>query len=193
MDIKDSGLRKEGAINGIWLGLIILALGILLYYYVTRLTDSLFIIVIVSNMVVMLLELFTTAFFCYKLRKQIGGFWTLRQATTAIFMMFIVAYAIQGIGKEVIFPKFVDHNTAVNIRDAMKKANMKTLKEGADPKLVKQRDNNIEMEYNNALKNIDTGQFLQGLVITVILIFVASLIFAALFKREPPLRVVQTE
>ena len=147
-------------------------------------------IAIVSNMLMLIFEIGVTVFFCNMLRKKIGGYWILRQAVTGIFIMFVVAFAIQFFSYDVLFKKVIDTNVNENIHKAWENANLKTLKQGADPKTVQSREEKINSNYAEQQKAGSVTAVVLNIAITVILIFVASLIFAALFKREPPLQVI---
>lgn len=188
----NSVVRKKGAVTGIYLGLVLLLLNLALYYYTTRLTESFFMIAIGSNIILLILEIGAIVWLCNMLRNNVGGYWTFKQAVTGIFMMFVVAYAIQIAGYDNLFAKIIDKNVSTNIHNAWVNANLKALKNGEDPKIVKHRGEVIDSNYTNQQKNgsINLNYFIQNILITIILGFVISLIFAALFKRDPPSQMI---
>ncbi|MDB5154412.1 MAG: hypothetical protein JWR54_3163 [Mucilaginibacter sp.] len=190
----NSIIRKKGAVTGIYLGLVLLLLNLALYYYTTRLTESFFMIAIGSNIIILILEIGATVWLCNTLRNKVGGYWTFKQAVTGIFMMFVVAYAIQIAGYDNLFAKVIDKNVSTNIHNAWVNANLKALKKGEDPKIVKHRGEVIDSNYNNQQKSgtINLSYIIQNILITIILGFVISLIFAALFKRDPPSQVISS-
>lgn len=188
MENINSLIKKKGAIKGIYLGIILLAFNLCLYYFVTKITDSFFMIAIGSNMLLLAMEIAVTVFFCNRLRYQIGGYWDLRQSVTGIFLMFIVAFAIQFVSYDIVFKKLVDKDVDLNIHNAWQSANLKTLKQGADPRLVQSRQGKIDSNFQEQQKSGSVKYIIMDIAITVILVFVAALIFAALFKRNPPLK-----
>src|ERR1700733_7050051 len=98
---------------GIALGFILLALGIFSYYLITRVTTSPVLFVAIPIFFSLFIPIFLTVFFCFNGRKKLGGYWTFKQATTGIFIMFLVAYLIQFIGKDIVFNKFIEPNNVV--------------------------------------------------------------------------------
>jgi hypothetical protein len=180
-------IRKNGAVIGIYLGLVLLLLNLALYYYTTRLTESFFIIAIASNIIKLILEIGAAVLFCNMLRNKIGGYWTFRQAVTGIFMMFIVAYVIQLSVYDNLFQRVIDKNFNTNVHNAWTNANLKTLKQGENLKVVKQRAAFIDSNYTNQQKSGSLNYIIVNVFITIIIGFVTALIFAALFKRDPPL------
>lgn len=186
MESINSLIRKKGALLGILLGLILLVLKIAQYYYITKTAPSFFMIAIGSNIILLVFEIAATALFCYMLRGRIGGFWTFRQAVTGVFIMFAVVFIIQYLGYDVMLGKVIDKDLSTNIHTAWQNANLETLKHGENPKIVKQREGYIDDTYASQQKVGSIKYIIQNLLFVVILIFVISLVFAALFKREPP-------
>jgi Ca2+/H+ antiporter len=185
MDKINLEIRNKGAIYGVGLGFILLVLGLFLYYYKTKLTESFFMIAVGGDYILWLLRLLIAALFCFNLRKKIGGYWTVRQATTGIFIMFIVAYAIQLMGRDVLFEKVIDQNAVINTRNAFKAANLKIFKEDADSKFFKEREKKIDERYPIQQKDVSIPNIMMTFLTDIILMFAVSLIFASLFKRDP--------
>ena len=191
MENINTTIRKRGAVTGIYLGLALLILDLLLYLFITKGTESFFMIAIVSNMALLLLEIAVTVFFCNKLRTKIGGYWSLRQAVTGIFIMFVIAFAIKFVSYDILYKKVIDKNVDVNIHTAWQNANLKTLKQGADPKSVKSRQEKIDANFVVQKNDGSVKAVIMNIAITIIMMFVAALLFAALFKRNPPFQVTQ--
>ncbi len=177
-------IKKYGIVYGIKLGLILLTLSIGSYYYITKIAESFFVIAVVAKFVLWLLSMLMIALFCFDFRKKIGGYRNIRQATTGIFIMFIVAYSVQFIGKDILFEKVIDKNVQINTRNAHKNANSKLLKEDADIAHYKERDKKIDEQYPQIQKETTLSEKIVGVLITIIFAFVISFIFGSLFKKE---------
>jgi len=103
--------------------------------------------------------------------------------------MFIVAYLIQFVGKDVIFNKFVEPNNIVNTQNAAINAKTALMQQRHDAQKV--IDNSInEMKKDFAIQQKTTiGSTIQGVVFSILFIFLFALIFGALFKKDPPVYV----
>ncbi|MDB5131682.1 MAG: hypothetical protein JWR02_1431 [Mucilaginibacter sp.] len=172
---------------GIILGVILLALAIFTYYLITRISISPIIFVAAPIFLSIFLPIIITVFLCYKGRTLIGGYWTFKQATTGIFIMFLVAYIIQFIGKDLVFYKFIEpngiHNTqvaAINAKSTIEKQRGDNQKKIAYD--ISEMKKDFDLQQNNTI-----GNSIQGLIISILFIFVFALIFGALFKRDPSL------
>lgn len=178
-------IRRKAIIYGVVLGLILLIFGLLLYYYKTKFTESFFMIAVGGDYIFWVLRLLLAAFYCFTLRKNIGGYWTVRQATAGIFVMFIIAYVVQYVGRDLLFEKVLEKNAVVNTRSAFNSANQKAFKEDGNLALFKEREKKIDERYPVKQQNTSASNIMVILLIDIILMFVVSLIFASLFKREP--------
>jgi len=182
-------LKPEAAKNGIGLGLITLVAGVLSAYLLVG-TSSMMTVFIVPIVLGLIVPLVIAIFFCIDLRKKIGGFWNLRQATSGIFIMFLVTYIISNIGN-VIFNEFIEKDMASRIQHTVLDATESMMRsQGADDEKV---DAQIE-KMNNDFEQKQQGSVMktiQGHVIGIIIVFVAALIFGAVFKREPPLVLIE--
>ena len=91
---------------GLVLGILYLALTILSYYFIISVTQPVLFVAapIVFRLVV---PVIITLILCFIGRKKIGGLWTFKQATTGIFVMFLVAFVIQFIGKDFVFDRYI--------------------------------------------------------------------------------------
>ncbi|MGZ3766863.1 MAG: DUF4199 family protein [Mucilaginibacter sp.] len=177
-------IKRKGAIYGLGLGAILLVLSLFLYYYKIKLTESFFMIAVGGDYIVWLLRGLIAALFCYSLRRKIGGYWTVRQATGGIFIMFIVTYAIQFIGNDIVFEKIIDKNVSINIRNAFENANKRLVKENKDFLIFKDREKKIDEKYPLIQKSVSISENIMRLLMAVIFIFIISLVFAGIFKRE---------
>lgn len=177
-------IKRKGVIHGIYFGILLLILGVFLYYYKTQLTESFFMIAVGADYIMWLVRAILAALFCYSLRIKIGGYWNVRQATTGIFIMFLITYAIQFVGRDLLFEKVIDKNVAMNTRNSFTNANRKLFKQDGDLARFKARQTKIDETYPLTQKRASIYQNIISLLIAVIFIFVISLLFAAVFKRE---------
>jgi hypothetical protein len=184
MENINSVIKRKGVIHGIYFGILLLILGIFLYYYKTQLTESFFMIAVGADYIMWLVRAILAALFCYTLRIKIGGYWNVRQATTGIFIMFLVTYAIQFVGRDLVFEKVIDKNVAINTHNSFTNANQKLFKENSDLAHFKERQKKIDETYPLTQKRPSIYESVISLLMAIIFIFVISLLFAAVFKRE---------
>ncbi|SDK37435.1 Protein of unknown function [Pedobacter sp. ok626] len=175
-------LKPEAVKNGIGLGLIALVLGILSAYLLVG-AKSMMAIFLIPIGVGLIIPLVVAVLFCLDLRKKIGGFWNLRQATSGIFIMFLVTYAISNVGN-VIFNKFIEKDMTERIQNTVVGATSSLMKnQGVDEEQVDKKV--AEMNADFERKNQGTiMQTIQGHVIGVIIVFVIALLFGAVLKKE---------
>ncbi len=171
---------------GIVLGFILLALDISSYYIITRITTSPVLFVAVPIFFSLFIPIFLTVFFCFTGRKKLGGYWTFKQATTGIFIMFLVAYLVQFIGKDIIFNKLVEPNNVVNTQNAAVAAKTALMKQRGDTqKVVDKSIADMKKDFA-AQQNTTVGSTIQGIVFSILFIFLFAVVFGALFKKLPP-------
>jgi hypothetical protein len=179
-------LKINGVKSGLLLGLIITALGIFSYYLITSITTSAVVFIGAPIFLGVFIPVFCVVMFCFNARKKIGGYWTFRQAVTGIFTMFIVAYLVQFITKDIAFNRFIEPNSIQKTQTAA--INAKTLlmqKRHADPKIIDKDINEMKKEFVQQ-QALSIGGILQSMVFSILFIFLFSLIFASLFKKEQP-------
>ncbi len=124
-------------------------------------------------------------FLCFKARKDVGGYWTFKQATTGIFTMFLVAFVLQFIGKDIIFDKFVEPGNALKVQTAAVNAKAAILKQrGNKPEVIDKDIAELKKDFTQPAPTV--GSTIQGIIISIIFIFILALVFGALFKRDPP-------
>lgn len=182
----ENTIRRVSVIKGLFLGIILLTISIASYYVLVYTKESAVQIIITQVIFSFIVPLIAALAFSFNLRKKIGGYWTLRQAVTGIFIMFVVNYAIQIAGKDMIFAKFVEPDMVQKSEAIMMNSTAESLKEsGKSPADIAQKKAEIQKELD-ADKNITIRGIIQGYVFTVILLFIAALIFAALLRRNPP-------
>ncbi|MDB5149697.1 MAG: hypothetical protein JWQ57_3717 [Mucilaginibacter sp.] len=183
----DKKIKKQGLINGIFLGLVISAISIIYFYFMVTVAKSALAISLGSMVFSYLLPLGVAVLFSLNLRAKIGGVWTMRQAATGIFIMFFVSYLMAFIIKDQVFAKVIEPNMVQKTETAMVNALNKLKDETTKPEEKKEADAKIlEMKKAiNAERSVTIGQQIQAFGISIIFLFVLSIIFASFFKKEP--------
>ncbi|MEE1944910.1 DUF4199 domain-containing protein [Pedobacter sp. KR3-3] len=192
MEIKfnDKDLKVEAIKNGLGLGLILVVLSLVSAYLVISST-SIWAIMIYPISLSIILPIVIAIFFSKDLRKKIGGYWNFRRATSGIFIMFLTCYIISAV-VNLAYVKLVDPDMEAKVQTAAMDASVTMMKkQGLDQDKI----NEIVSEKNKEFKDKNSGtvmQKAQGYLIGIIFVFVLSLIFGAIFKKEPPLFVSDT-
>jgi hypothetical protein len=187
MEDLQQKIKSNSLKSGLLLGAILLVLSIFSFYMITGMASSLLTIILVPIVFSIIIPIGIVILFCFDLRKKIGGYWNLRQATTAIFIMFFAAYVIQYVGRDLIFAKLIEPNMVQKTQDVMVEATISMMeKNGVDQTQIDEKKAEIEKQFNDQ-KNVTIGKIIQGIVISIILMFVLALVFGAMFKKEPPL------
>jgi hypothetical protein len=177
-------IKKQGLINGLLLGGILSVTSILYFYFIILIAKSAVSITIGSVLFSYVLPIGISILFCNNLKKRVGGFWNLRQATTGIFIMFFASYLMVYIVKDQLFAKVIEPNMVHKTETAMLNA-LNKLKESS-PQNAKEADLKIA-EMRKAFegeRNITIGQQIQTFAVSIIFLFVLSIIFAAFYKNE---------
>lgn len=183
----DTIIRKNALISGLILGGALLVLGIFTFYFITSMTTSIWMISFGPLVLSIILPLVLAVIISIDLRKKSGGYWTFKQATTAMFIMFLVCYAVQSIGRDAIFGTLIEPQMVEKTKTAVVNATSAMMeKSGADQAKIDSKMAEIEKQFD-AQNNVTIGKRVQGIGINVMLIFVVALIFGAIFKKDPPL------
>lgn len=184
MESFNTILRRYGIFLGILLGVIVTVLTVFpMYYYAS--SSSFWMVIIGPVITGFLLPLIAAIMLTLRLRKKIGGFWDYRQAVTGIFIMLLVATVISSLAG-LAFEKYIDsdmrerylRNISNNSIEFMERAGANT--EDIDTQLERIDEQIDNMEEATLLTTI------RGMMISIIVVFVIALIFAAIFKRERP-------
>lgn len=182
----DTLLRKEGALRGLLLGSILLVVNILLVYYTAYAAQAPGVFFVVSFICSFIVPVGLVVLFTSNLRKKVGGYWTLKQAATGIFVMLLVTYLLSS-GLRWAFSNYIDPGTIQKANTATLAIQRKALES------THRSATDIQSTLTATQKNMTDGEafsisrLIQNLLISIILIFAISAILAALFKREPPM------
>lgn len=182
----EKDIKKSALLSGLVLGLVLCVLSVVVFYIIIAST-SIWLTYLVPIIFSVILPIAIAIVMGLDLRKKAGGFWTLKQATTGIFIMFIIAYIVNTIGRDVIFVKLVEPDMVQKTETAVINSTTKMMeKRGASQDEI---DSQVEMTRKrfDEEKNVTVGKIITGIGTTIILVFVLALIFAAVLKKERPL------
>ena len=187
MQDNDAVLRQYGAKYGLILGLILLAMSIGSICLVAGVNLSPVGLLLIMFFFKVIAPIGLGVAFVLWLRKTLGGYWNLKQATTGVFFMFYMASLINYIGYDITFTHVISpasvqragENT-VNIYEKAQQMTKAPSKEAEDT--IKNMRAALRQGYV-----ITPATVISYLITSVLIVFVISLVFAALFKREPPL------
>jgi len=180
MELSLENLNKAASTNGVIIGILSTVIGVVTYYVFPSLLGSMS-----FGIGTLVVSLLIYVFFTLDLRKKIGGFWTFKEALKGIFLMSFIAGLIYSLAN-VVFYKFIEPGAFEKIAGFMESGMSKTFEnmgmeqEKIDEAVAKQIEG-IKAQYDPTF-----AQFFKNLGIAVIIQFVMSLIFAAIFKKETP-------
>lgn len=188
MELSVQNLNKAASTNGVIIGILSAVIGVVTYYVFPSLLGSMS-----FGIGTLVVSLLIYIFFTLDLRKKIGGFWNFREALKGIFLMAFVAGLLYS-AVNYVFYKFVEPDAFEKISGFVESGMSKTFESmGMDQDKI---DEAVSKQVEGLKGQYDPTpmQFLKNLGIAVLVQFVMSLIFAAIFKKETPVfAVVQEE
>ena len=123
-------------------------------------------------------------YFCIDMRKQIGGYWSFKEALRGIFLMFIIQALIVYFFT-ILFAK-IEPTYVPTMKEITQKSAVAMLEKfGMDQDKIDEAVEKMEKD-SEAQFNPDFFGILKGLGIVSVMYFIGALIFAAIFKRERP-------
>jgi len=177
-------LRTNAISKGVILGVVLLASSIFSYYLITSLTKVSWLIIAGPYFFSVLIPVVLTSLFCVDMRKREGGYWGFKQSVTAIFIMFMVSYGILSIGRDLVFAKLVEPNMAQKTQAVMINVRAEQLKiAGAGQTEIDKQLTELKKEF---AVTPGVGSIIQDYITNIIFLFAIAVVFAAIFKREPP-------
>ncbi len=187
MKVSEQELRKKAAGTGALLGLIVMVLSIFSFYFMTGIATSFWMVSFSPFIFSITIPLIITILFSIDLRKKIGGYWAFKQAVAGFFVMFAVCYAVNYVGVNLLFAKVIEPHMVEKTQEAVKTATAQMLeKQGQDQQKIDEAQEKIQQKFDEQKENSPT-KVIAGVGISLIFIFIVSLIFAAIFKKDPPL------
>jgi len=189
----DSGVKKKGLVKGLFLGCIVVVVNILSFYYMTGTVESHPLLVLPGSFILtIVIPLITIILFTLNIRKSVGGYWSFRQAVTAIFIMLFTTYIMLTVGRDILFVKMVEPNMVQKIGAVMVESRM--LKDKLDGMPQAQITQDLAFEKKNFSVQVDNGQWaiVESIPENILITFVLAVILSAVFKKERPFLVEKT-
>lgn len=172
-------LKKEALRFGlIWAGIDVV-LFLLTYYVKPDMMGS-----IPYAVVGFLIKIGLAIYFSLELRKAAGGFWTFKEALSAIFVMFIVSTVLMQIFSVLfahIEPSYVSKMTEISEKSTIAMLEKMGSSQDVIDAASKELHTKLEKQFNPGFKEIFTN-----LGIAIITNFIGALIFGAIFKKDRP-------
>lgn len=180
MELSLQNLNKAASTNGVIIGILSTVIGVVTFYMFPSLLGS-----ISFGIGMLVVSIVIYIFFTIDLRNKIGGFWNFREALKGIFLMAFVAGLLYSVAN-LAFYKFVEPDGYDKISGYMESGMTKTLENmGMDQDKIDEAISK-QVEAIKAQYDPTPMQFFKNIGIAVIVQFVMSLIFAAIFKKEEP-------
>ncbi|RYE11867.1 MAG: DUF4199 family protein [Sphingobacteriaceae bacterium] len=176
-------IRLKGLQYGAVLGVSIFLLNLFSYFLMTKISTPLWMTAFSPLIFTNILPIVIAILLCLRLREKIGGYWTLRQAASGVFMMFFTSYFIFFFSM-ILYSKVIDPAMGVNIENKIEvvKAAIRRNQQTSEQH-INEETAALRKDFNERQKS-GTWGYVQSFGIVVLLLFLASLIFGALFKNE---------
>lgn len=124
-------------------------------------------------------------YFTLEIRKQIGGFWSFKEALKNIFILFIiptiVVYFFSIIFGKWIEPDYPAKITEISLNATTEMMESMTTDQEVIDETIAEMEKGLEKQFNPGIMDI-----LQSIAISALIYFVGALIWAAIFKRDRP-------
>lgn len=131
-------------------------------------------------------------YFTLEIRKKIGGFWTYREAISAIFVLFIIPSVILFFFS-IVFGKWIEPGYYNKISEAALNATTELMEKiTTDQELIDKTIGETEIALEKQL-NPSFIDIVKSLGFSVLVYFIAALIWAAIFKRDKPVFLTDSE
>ncbi len=174
-------LKKLAIINGLIIAALGIAIQLLTYYATPHLLGSTWYGILLTIITVIIY-----IFFVLDLRKKVGGYWGFKDALQGIFIMSLIANLASSVFN-FVFYRFIEPNAYDKVKGYVEDGMMETYEKlgmGGDAldKAIEDAAETLKSQYNPTAMD-----FLRNMLIAVLIGFVLSLVFAAIFKKEPPM------
>ncbi|MFC5283966.1 DUF4199 domain-containing protein [Pedobacter alpinus] len=174
-------LNKNAINNGVIIAILMIAIQLLTYYAAPQLLGATW-----YGIVITVVSVIVYIFFVLDLRKKIGGFWSFKIALKGIFIMSLIANLASSVFN-FVFYRFVEPGAYEKIKGYVVDGMTSTFESmgmtgDALDKAVESAAESLKAQYMPT-----PVDFLKNLVIAIMVGFVLSLIFAAIFKKEAPM------
>jgi hypothetical protein len=184
--VINSQLKKYSLRNGLLLGLVLLAFNIISFYLITTIIKSPIGVIGVPYLFSIILPIPFAIIACLNLRIMIKWSWNFRIATAGIFIMFVAAFLVISIGRDIVFARLIEPQMNTKVENVILAATPVALKKsGATPQQIVAKQKEIKEQFA-AQDKVTIGQKIESQVISLIFIFIMALIFGSLFKKPAP-------
>ena len=186
MEATEKKIRVNSILRGLLLGVAAIIASIGAYYMITGLRPTAAIFIFLPTVISVLLPILVVILLLFNLRASIGGYWTFRQATSGIFIMFLTGFVLHTIFYDSIFAKLIEPDMLQKTEVSAIAAKRFLMSQQRQPQAkidqsIAETKNEFEQQ-----KQVTAGRLIQGIIFYIIFIFLLSLIFASLFKKDPP-------
>lgn len=131
-------------------------------------------------------------YFTLEIRKQVGGFWTYREAISSIFVLFITPSVILLLFS-FVFGKWIDPSYNAFVMETTLNTTTELLEKiSTDQEFIDKSIEEAEIALEQTL-NPTFGNIIKSLGSSVLMYFIAALIWGAIFKRDRPIFLTQSE
>jgi hypothetical protein len=179
----DQTVRKSGFKAGLILGLVTTFLNILSFYIITSPSVSAPVFIVAPILLRAFIPMFVVLYLCFAVRKNVGGLWTFKQATTGIFIMLMVAYLFNLAGKDLVFDKVIEPNGIGKTQTAAVNAKAGNMKEkGVSQDKIDASIAEMKKDFSQK-DNFSIGSFITENAFIVLFLFVFAVIFASLIRN----------
>lgn len=176
-------IKKNAVPLGLVLGVIVTVISILSFYVMSSST-SIILISAAPILLSVIIPIALAVIYAKQLRTKIGGFWNFRQATSGIFVMLLISFAVQFIVRDMLFAKVIEPDMVSKMEASMTTAVTQMLeKSNASQEAIDKQVADIQKKFDEQ-KAPTVGKQIQAIFITIIFLFVLALILAAFLKRE---------
>jgi hypothetical protein len=182
----DSRIRKGGLIRGLFLGFIVLALSLISFYFITSASTTPVMALVTLYGFSTIIPLAAAIFLAFNLRGKLGGYWTFKQAVTGTFIMVFSCYILLLIGRDLLFVKFVEPDMSQKTEAAMLKNSASMYKQqGVQQAQIDAKIADMKKQFGEG-QGASIGGLVSAFFETTILLFVLSVLIAAVSKKESP-------
>ncbi|MES2268471.1 MAG: DUF4199 domain-containing protein [Bacteroidota bacterium] len=179
----NKSIKKNAVPLGLVLGVIVTVINILSFYVMTS-TTSILLISAAPILLSVIIPIILAVIYSKQLRTKIGGFWNFRQATSGIFIMLLLSFAVQFVVRDMLFAKIIEPDMVTKMQSSMTTAVTQMLeKSNATQEAIDKQVEDVQKKFDDQ-KAPTIGKQIQAIFINIIFLFVLALILAAFLKKE---------
>ncbi|MCO5934780.1 DUF4199 domain-containing protein [Mucilaginibacter sp. RB4R14] len=179
----DKSIKKNAVPVGLIMGIIVTVISILSFYVMTS-TTSTILISAAPIVLSVIIPIILAVIYSKQLRTKIGGFWNFRQATSGIFIMLLISFAVQFVVRDMVFAKVIEPDMVSKMETTMvASVTLMLEKSKVSQEDIDKQIDKIQKSFDEQ-KNPTIGKQVQAVAINTIFLFVLALILAAFLKKE---------